>query len=314
MLSAPPSKTTRPADAEPVPQKANAPLISVVSATRNRPDSVRRLIDSIRHQSIDDLEIIIVDDGSDSPLAIEDEDVILIHTNINVGPCAARNVGMRAARGKFIFLCDDDIELIDRNMLRSAIDLANRHPQFGAIGFKHFDESGNPHLNQPAHTAFAVSNTIFYSYGVLLRRDAVLAVGGFNESIRYCYEEQELGFRLHDAGWKIMFAPSLTLVHHHDPRGRNWKKIHRLITLNAYRTILMRFPAIWVLPAAIYKLAIFPIETARRGSPDFTGTLWLWTQAIRWIGPCLRDRAPIRYSTFKNYLALKRHPLPIEQL
>jgi hypothetical protein len=74
----------------------------------------------------------------------------------------------------------------------------------------------------------------------------------------------------------------------------------------------MRFPAAWVLPAAALKLSLFPIEAARRGTPDWTGALWLWGNALRSIVPCLRNRSPIRHATFKNYLALKRQPLPVE--
>lgn len=287
------------------------PILSIVSATRNRPDSIRQLIASARLQSIaDQIEFIIVDDASDQPFTL-DADVKLIRNDTNIGPCAARNQGFRAARGQYILLCDDDVEWPDTGMLQRAVDTAEKYPRFGAIGFKQLMSNGEPHRVQPVFTDVAVSATIFFGYCVLLRREAVLGVGGFNESIRYCYEEQELGFRLHDAGWEIMFDPSLLVIHHHDPRGRDWKRIQRLISLNAIRTILMRFPLLWVAPCVAVKLVTFPIDSIRRGQHDWRGTFWLWGSTLSWIVPALRDREAIQSSTLSRYRQLKRSPIPV---
>ena len=287
------------------------PLLSIVSATRNRPDSIRRLIGSVRLQSIADrIEIIIVDDASDQPFSL-DAGVTLIRNDINIGPCAARNQGFRTARGKFILLCDDDVEWPNPHTLKQAIDTAEKYPRFGAIGFKQLMSNGEPHHVQPVDSAVAVSATIFFGYCVLLRTEAILGVSGFNESIRYCYEEQELGFRMHDAGWEIMFDPGLIVTHHHDPRGRNWNRIQRLITLNAIRTILMRFPLQYVLPCVFLKLMTFPVESFRRGQKDWRGTVWLWGATLSWIIPALRDREAIQSSTLSRYRKLKRSPIPV---
>jgi GT2 family glycosyltransferase len=287
------------------------PLLSIVSATRNRPDSIRRLIASVRRQSIADrIEVIIVDDASDRPFSLEPE-VKLIRNDTNIGPCAARNQGFRAAQGKFILLCDDDVEWPNVNTFQQAIDTAEKYPRFGAIGFKQFMSNGEPHHVQPVHSSVAVSATTFFGYCVLLRTEAVLGVGGFNESIRYCYEEQELGFRMHDAGWEIMFDPNLMVTHHHDPRGRNWHRIQRLITLNAIRTILMRFPLPYVLPCVLLKLLSFPVQSIRRGQNDWQGAFWLWGATLSWIIPALREREAIQISTLSRYRQLKRSPIPV---
>ncbi len=288
----------------------NSPLVSIVSATRNRPDSVRRLIDSLRKQSLTNIEIIIVDDASDEPFTLDDN-VRLFRNDKNVGPCAARNQGFRAAKAPYILLCDDDIEMPDADLLNRLVELAEKYPRFGAIGVKHLTPEGRPHQSQPAETDVRVSNTVFFGYCVLLRREAVIGVGGFNESIRYCYEEQELGFRLHDAGWEIMFDPTLQVIHHHDPRGRDWVRIQRLFTLNAIRTILMRFPFWWVLPCTLGKLVVFPIQSLRRGKLDWKGTIWLWGATLTWIVPALRAREAIQSSTLWRYRQLKRRPVPV---
>ena len=89
------------------------PLISVIIPTRDRPQALARCLESVGAQTvIDQLEVIVVDDGSFA--ASEVASVVglrprtrLIRRDGN-GPAAARNAGARAARGSFLCFTDDD--------------------------------------------------------------------------------------------------------------------------------------------------------------------------------------------------------------
>jgi GT2 family glycosyltransferase len=196
------------------------PVITALIPSKNRPDLVNRLVESIRAQKlIEALEIIVVDDGSTVPLELADPDVLLVRNEKSLGACAARNRGFAAARGEFIILFDDDTQLCDPMMLQGAVDLARRHPEVGAIGFRQLMSNGVQAECQPADSCETCETSCFFGYGALLRRAAILQTRGFEESFVYNYEEQDLCMQLHQAGWRVLYAPELALLHHHDPRG-----------------------------------------------------------------------------------------------
>lgn len=95
-------------------------MISVIMTTYNREYTIRRAIDSILKQTYNDLELIIVDDGSSDDTEkkvneIKDERIRYIKLQKNVGRSRALNIGLREARGEFITFHDsDDICYVDR--------------------------------------------------------------------------------------------------------------------------------------------------------------------------------------------------------
>jgi cellulose synthase/poly-beta-1,6-N-acetylglucosamine synthase-like glycosyltransferase len=92
------------------------PLVSVILPTHNRSRLLRRAVTSIVKQSYPNWEIILVDDGSsgDTPAVVEQLQGELGEQKLRAfrispsGVCAARNVGLRAARGELIGYLDDD--------------------------------------------------------------------------------------------------------------------------------------------------------------------------------------------------------------
>jgi|APSaa5957512576_1039674.scaffolds.fasta_scaffold15372_2 glycosyltransferase involved in cell wall biosynthesis len=99
----------------------NKPKVSIIIPTYNRIDSLKRAIESVKHQTIKDYELIIINDGSNqkeyNKLDFNDikEKVNLINLNKNTKekfgyPTAGfvRTVGMKKARGEYIAFLDDD--------------------------------------------------------------------------------------------------------------------------------------------------------------------------------------------------------------
>ena len=101
-------------------------LVSVVVPTYNRESTIVRSINSILEQTYQNLECIIVDDGSsdhtkDVVSQIEDSRVRYIKLNQNRGPSVARNVGIRESRGDYIAFNDsDDLWLPDKLEIQMA--------------------------------------------------------------------------------------------------------------------------------------------------------------------------------------------------
>ncbi len=93
----------------------NKPLVSVVIPCYKVEKYLRRCVDSVRHQTLKDIEIILVDDKSpdNTPaicdeLAVIDPRIKVIHKPVNEGLGMARNTGVENAEGEYIMFLDSD--------------------------------------------------------------------------------------------------------------------------------------------------------------------------------------------------------------
>lgn len=103
------------------------PEFSVIVPTHDRPELLAEAIASLQRQTFGDFESIVVDDASPNPVIVpSDPRIRLFRHDTNRGCAAARNTGLRAARGRFIaFLDDDDTYTPDRlAMVREALERA----------------------------------------------------------------------------------------------------------------------------------------------------------------------------------------------
>ena len=101
------------------------PLVSVIIPTRNRPALLARAVESVAMQSVDDVEVIVVNDGGDEPgpvLAPYREAfrapgrMLVVSQMPGRGPSAARNLGLRLARGRYVGFLDDDDRLLPHHL------------------------------------------------------------------------------------------------------------------------------------------------------------------------------------------------------
>jgi glycosyltransferase involved in cell wall biosynthesis len=108
---------------------SEAPLFSVIVPTYGRPEYLNEAVASILAQSVDDLEVVVVDDASPEPVAAswEDARVRIVRRETNGGPAAARNTGLEHARGTYLAFCDDD-DLFAPGRLALAADGLRRAP------------------------------------------------------------------------------------------------------------------------------------------------------------------------------------------
>ena len=111
----------------------SSPLVSVVIASYNRAQFVEDAIRSVQNQTLDDVEIIVVDDGStDSTHNILNNfgESISVINQLNQGRSSARNTGVNNSKGDYIaFLDSDDTWLYDK--LDKQLDLLSQQTKFG---------------------------------------------------------------------------------------------------------------------------------------------------------------------------------------
>jgi len=89
------------------------PQLSIIIPTHNRPHLLPLAVQSALGQTFQDLEVIVVDDASDSPVQLPaDPKLQVIRLEPGRGGAAARNAGTQAARGQWVTYLDDDDSLL----------------------------------------------------------------------------------------------------------------------------------------------------------------------------------------------------------
>lgn len=110
----------------------NTPIVSVIIPCYNYGKYIEQAIQSILEQSYKNWEIIVVDDGSDDEYTIEKlEELKKEYAVIKIdrsGPAVARNVGIEAAKGKFILPLDSDDTIHSDYLLEAISAYEKNHP------------------------------------------------------------------------------------------------------------------------------------------------------------------------------------------
>lgn len=184
------------------------PRVSVVIPCKDRPEQLLRALASVRAQTVLPDEVIVVDDGSEPPLALDSVGTIPLKLirQINQGPAAARNRGIREASGDWIALLDSDDTWLSEK-LETQLELISRYEAAGfcvcdmvAHGrstpeFPLAPRDGAPDGLIDDALERLLPGCYIHTSGVMFRKDLFTAVGGFDESLWYC-EDRDLWLRL----------------------------------------------------------------------------------------------------------------------
>jgi mycofactocin system glycosyltransferase len=215
-----------------LPAPLSWPSVSVILPAHGRPEATRACIESllVLDYPADRLEIIVVDDASQPPLApaLDGLPIRLLRQENNIGQSAARNLAAAQARGNVLAFIDNDCEA-DPSWLKALVPYLNE-PAMGIVGGR---VDAPPVTGWIAAYEAACSPLDMGEYGgevgpteavaylptcnLLVDRQLLLTQGGFDAAMKLG-EDVDFVWRALRTGARACYVPEGRVVHHHRVR------------------------------------------------------------------------------------------------
>ena len=250
---------------------------SVIVPVFNRPDEVRELLESLCVRPREDIEVLIVEDGSALPCDevvrnFEDRLDIRYFVKPNSGPGQTRNFGAERARGEWLIILDSDVivpegyfDAVDAELRREDTDA------FGGPDRAHKDFTPVQKAINYAMTSFFTTGGIrggkkkldkFYprSFNMGIRREVYNTLGGFSK-MRFG-EDIDLSIRIFRGGYRCRLFPEAWVWHkRRTDLKKFFKQVHNsgIARINLYKKYPDTLKLVHLLPAAFTLGCIFLI-------------------------------------------------------
>ena len=213
-----------------------APFISIIIINYNGGDLTQRCLNSLKQQSFQDFEVIVVDNGStDGSLSITDTSdayVTLLELGRNTGFAFSNNRGAELAKGEWLILLNNDA-FPESDWLQTLVETQKQQPEFSffsshQINYHHpelLDGTGDMYAvngrawrrdyNTPAAQNSRASGEVFgaCAAAAMYKKSAFEQVGAFDEDYFCHFEDVDLAFRLRLAGYRCLYVAEAK-VHH----------------------------------------------------------------------------------------------------
>lgn len=221
-------------------------LVSIVIPIYNMADSINKCMSSVLSQDYKEIEVIIVDDGSEDDsleichnIAASDSRIKVIHTE-NRGSGPARNIGIANASGTYIFFVDAD-DYIEQNTI-SILVRAMDYEKYDLVvfGFQKNDNKGNVLIQKTYQNAVFDAEELRQSYFNCMGHISKWEIQGalwnkfFRKSLIFDYNIECPPLKRHqDEGFisrymcyakKIHFIPDLLYVHRMNDLEKEYQK------------------------------------------------------------------------------------------
>lgn len=210
------------------------PSSSVIIASRNRPDLLYSTVTSILDGNQVPTEIIVIDQSDQLHLPLSNMEAcrgckISYHWSQSIGTSKARNLALQMAQYEYLVIIDDDVFVASdwlANLVQGLAGESTKCVVSGKVlpaGIS--DSSFAPSTrtdDEPAQYQGRIGKDVLWSNNMAMRRSVLKDVGLFDERMgpgtRFpAGEDNDYGFRVLEAGYKILYFPSAVVYH------RDWR-------------------------------------------------------------------------------------------
>lgn len=217
---------------------ANIPMVSIIILNFNQIKVTCEFLESARKLTYPNYEIILVDNNSDENpeelIRHEYPEVKLIITERNLGFTGGNNVGMKAAKGDYIFVVNNDTE-VSPDLLERLLEPFEKDPRVGMVspkiiyyhspgviqyaGYRAINPFtgrnsaiGNREKDEGQHE---IARYTDYAHGaaMMVKREVIDKVGMFHDDFFIYYEELDWSARTKRAGYEILYQPKAVIYH-----------------------------------------------------------------------------------------------------
>ncbi len=213
------------------------PAVDIVTCAYKNKELTDRCLSSLLHLNYLDYKVILVDDcsadGSAEFLKNKYPDLLIIENKKSFGPARARNIGIAAAKADYLVTMDNDAYLspdwliqmvklmeLDRNIGQAVgkILFADNQNKIAAAGGSMYFRGKGYDMGLGADASEAQYNRqreIFFacSASMIVRRDVLDLVGGFDATYYHGSEDADFSFKINIAGYKVVYYPSAISYH-----------------------------------------------------------------------------------------------------
>jgi GT2 family glycosyltransferase len=268
-------------------------MLSVLIVNWNTCELLRTCLHSIhKFPPSEPFEVIVVDnassDGSAEMVQREFPQVVLVPSPTNSGYARGNNMAFAAAAGEWLLTLNPDTEIMDSS-LQGAIDLLRANPKMGCLGARLVHPDGRTQKSvrgwptalgvlgdatgvgaQFPESRLGSYRLIGFDYELqqaapqpmgtflLFRREALQDVGDvrkpFDENFPIFFNEVDLLYRMHRAGWDCLYSPDVRVVHH---GGESTKQVRKSMIWESHRSLVRFLRKHYRTPLNALGLALF---------------------------------------------------------
>jgi GT2 family glycosyltransferase len=267
--------------------------ITIAIPTLNRTDLLEQAVGSVRQQSIENVELIVIDNGGSAKLgrssAKTDTRTSVLRPGRNLLYAAAANAGLRRAATQFVAVLNDDA-VLDKNWAAAALEAFQVDQTIGAVASKIMKvgdletiDSVGDSLNIAGQATnrgwgeidigqYEKREDVFSAAGAcaVYRRSAFEEAGGFDEHFGAYVEDVDLGFRLQLLGYRCLYEPAARVWHHGGATPKPRQYALRLTERNMLRNLIKNMPT-----ALLKDNARALLSAQARPAPVLGGASWL---------------------------------------
>lgn len=253
------------------------PKVSINILTKNRAELLKKALESVAGQSLQDFEVVVVNDGSTDNTIIELENIKSKFSNLKIinhseslGITLSRQEALEKTAGEYVAILDDDDEWVDVDKLKKQVEYLDTHPDVALVGGGIVLVTSDPSTtaNKSAdygagklqvtsyrpETDFQIRKSVllrnnFFTSTVMFRREVAIKAGGFIKDDIDLAEDYDLWLRMGKLG--KMYNFQVPFVKYRMP-SYNKEKFNlflqkQLKLVNKYRNEYSFFRVSWLI-------------------------------------------------------------------